>query len=137
MQTNDMVNKKKIYVDGNEIKDLVVVGELSFEQSTVEVPSFEQITEVSSGIVKNPRIPLTFKNQRSTETRTLVKDWHFKKEHHEVTIVETDGDGVEYDRVKYTNCTCPIFKEAPYDASSPAYAQSVIELIFERRIPLT
>jgi hypothetical protein len=136
MQSNDMANKKIVYVDGVEQPDLVSVPELSFESSTVEVPSFEKITEVASNITKNPRLPFVFKNQRNTATRKLLKDWKFKKEHHDVIIVETDGDGVEYDRVMYTDCQCVIWKEVGYDASSPSYAQTSIELTYYDRIPL-
>lgn len=135
-QENEMVNKKIIEIDGDPQSDLTNFGELSFEGQVVEVPAFEQIIEVSSGVTKNPRLVISFKNQRNTKTRKLLKDWKFKKEHHDVTVIECDGDGLEYDRTMYTDCQCLIYKEVAYDAAAPTYAQNSVELVYSKRIPL-
>lgn len=136
MQNYDMIDKKRVYIDGVEVSGLVRVGERSFDDQVAEVPSFDQIREVKAGIYKNPRILLVYKIERNTDTSQVLENWFFEKEHHDVTIEDTDADGIQYHREKFTECEAIKLTKPDYDASSPKYAQRTIELVYVDRILL-
>lgn len=129
MQTNAMAEKKKIEVDGVELPGLVSVGEYKLEKSRIEVPSFNRLREIQSGIIKIPAIELKYKVERSSNTLEFYENWYLKNESHDVTIIRTDADGVEFSRRLLPDCECVDFTDPAYDASNPEYASVTVSLV--------
>lgn len=126
MQRNDQARKTKVIIDGSEILDLVKLGEINFEDLSVEVPSFDKIRTILSGTEKINPITMNFKIRRDSETIKLIRAWRSNRQIKDVTIIETDGTGVEYHRLLLPQCEAGNMKLPEYDASSPTYAQAEI-----------
>ena len=58
---------------------------------------------------------------KSSKTAKLFYDWKNKNEYHDMTIINTDATGAEYDRWILTDCECAMFKERAYNAGSPEF----------------
>lgn len=121
MQKNDLVLKRKVLIDGQELPGLVESPEINDEENVIEVPSFSRIKSVKSGISKFSPLDLSYKVDRSSKTAKFFYDWKNKNEYHDVTIINTDATGSEYDRWNLPDCECAMFKEKPYNAASPEY----------------
>lgn len=123
MQENSMAMKIKAYWDGTEIQGLVNVGEITEERRTIEVPSFDRIRDIQSGIVKMPQIEFTYETRRGSETLQFFKDFYEKQEVKDVELVRTDAHGVEYERVTWTQCEIMTKTMPAYDAANPEFAK--------------
>lgn len=124
MQRNDMARKIKCQVDGSELLDIVKFGEVFYEDMTIEVPEFQKITTILSDVTKINPITITVKIRRDSDTIKNIRDWRKNREIKDVTVVETDGTGVEYHRTLLPSCECGNMKLPEYDAASPTYAQA-------------
>ena len=56
MQTNSMASKRRVVIDGKEMTNVVSVGEIKFEKSTIDVPTSNRIKKIASGIITEPGI---------------------------------------------------------------------------------
>jgi hypothetical protein len=128
-QQNSMARKIKVLVDGTEIPGLVKFGEVPLENSMIQVPLFDRIVNIHNGMTTMPAIPLTYETQRSTSTRSFLRSWFNNKEVHDVTVVQCDATGTEYERIAWTDVECSKLSEPEHDASSPTYAQITVTLL--------
>lgn len=136
MQKNDMAEKVKLLVDGEEIQGLVSIQEISLEKITIEVPEFKRIRLIQAGIDKIPLIDCTFKVTRGSSTYAKLKAWYNNDEVHDCTKVRTDAHGVEFGRTLLPGCECIKYHEPPFDAANPTYAQVQTKLLPWDVIPL-
>jgi hypothetical protein len=126
---NDIAEKDKIFVDGEEIAGLVSVGEIVLEKGLVDVPQFNRIIQVHNGITKIPAVELVYKVAKGSNTYKKLTDWYTKEETHDVTKVRTDAQGVEFARTLLPESDCIKLGEPKYDAGSPDYAKITIAII--------
>lgn len=130
MQPNEMVEKKRAIIDGEEIAGLVFAGELILEKGTVEVPEFRKLRTIQNGITKYPPYELRYKLNRGTNTKEFYQTWYNDDEIKDVTIVRCDAHGTEFGRVLLSQCECLKIQLMPEtDLSSPAYAQMAVTLL--------
>ena len=132
MQPNDMAEKKRVYIDGEEIPGLVYAGELRLEKGTIEVPEFRKIRTIQNGISKIPPYELRYKISRGTNTLQFFQDWYNNDEIKDVTVVRTDAHGSEFARTLMSECECHVKADPETDSANPSYAMiTVIILPFE------
>jgi hypothetical protein len=129
MQNGSMARKIKVLVDNAEIDGLVKFGEVSLEQGTIDVPSFNRIWKIQDGIIRMPEITLTYNTKRSTNTRRFLRDWYFQKQVKDMTIIACDATGTEFDRVLWSDVECMKLVEPEADLGSPTYAQISITVL--------
>ena len=131
MQTNEMVEKKRVKWDGVETPGLVNVAEIVREKRTVEVPGFRRIRDVQSGIEKLPQLTFIYKLERNTNTLKFFEDFFDNNEAKDCEVIRTDAHGDEFSRKSYTGCEVISITEPAYDAANPNYAQiSVVVAIY-------
>ncbi len=127
-QRNDLAEKKKVMIDGVEIPGLLNVQEIPLEKGQLEVPEFSKIRRIQNGMSTIPPVELTYKIQRDTETLDFMKGWYLNDESKDVTIIRTDGSGIEFARTLLPQSECVRYYEPPYDAAAPTFAQVQITL---------
>lgn len=123
MQPNDMVEKKKVIIDGVEIPGFVYAGELKREKGRVDVPEFKKKRKIQDGITTYPEYELRYKIARGTSTLKFFRDWYNKDQVKDVTIVRTDAHGSEFERILLSQCECVDHTVPETDLASPTYAQ--------------
>jgi len=126
---NDIAEKHKILVDGEEVAGLVSVGDIVLEKGLIDVPQFKRIVQVQNGITKIPAVELVYKIAKGSKTYKTFNDWYFKDEVHDVTKIRTDAQGTEFARTLLPECDCVKLTEAKYDAATPDYAKVTVTLI--------
>ena len=132
MQPNDMAEKKRVYIDGDEIPGFVYSGELRLEKGTIEVPEFKKIRTIQNGISKIPPYELRYKITRGTNTLQFFQNWYNNDEIKDVTIVRCDAHGAEFARTLMSQCECHVKADPETDSASPEYAMiTAIILPFE------
>jgi len=132
MQPNDLAEKKRVYIDGEEIPGLVYAGAIRLEKGTLEVPEFSRIRTIQNGISKIPPYELRYKIARGTSTLNFFNDWYNNDEIKDVTIVRTDAHGVEFARKLLSQCECHVKEDPETDSANPGYAMiTVIILPFD------
>jgi hypothetical protein len=136
-QKNDLAEKKRVLVDGQEVEGLVNVAEVSFEKGTIEVPEFKRIRNIQNGVTKVPKLVLIYKIKKGAAALTFFKNWYFDDEVHDVTVIRTDATGTEFARNLHQSCECVKFAEPEYDAASPTYAKVTVDLLPYEITPLT
>jgi hypothetical protein len=94
----DMVEKKIVLVDGNELAGLINIEEYVVEQAEVEIPSRDGIVPVKNGVTKVPPINAVYKITRDSSTIKTLQNWFENNEYHDVTIIVTDATGQEIRR---------------------------------------
>jgi len=129
MQKNDMARKVKVEIDGNETPNLVLFGGIERSQVTVEVPSFEKLRTIITGVDTIPPIDLGFKFTRNSNTQEFFKDWYTNKETKDVVAIEMDGTGSEISRMSLLQCECSKFSIGEYAAESPTYYRIDITIL--------
>lgn len=130
MQPNEMVEKKRVEIDGVEIAGLVYAGEMKLEKGTVEIPEFRKLRTVQNGITKYPPYELRYKLNRGGNTKSFFEDWYNNDEIKDVAIIRTDAHGVEFGRVLLSQCECGTIQLLPEtDLASPAYAQMSVTIL--------
>lgn len=128
MQRNDLAEKKRILIDGEEIPGLVNFAEIPLEKGQLEVPEFSKIRRIQNGITTVPAIEMTYKVARDTNTLEYFKNWYFENEEHDVTVVRTDAAGSEFARTLLPSCECVRYVEPAFDAANPTYAQVMVTI---------
>lgn len=122
MQPNDMAEKKRVYIDGEEVPGFVYSGELRLEKGTIEVPEFKKIRSIQNGISKIPEYELRYKISRGTNTLKFFQDWYNLDEIKDVTIVRVDAHGSEFARTLMSQCECRVINIPETDSANPSYA---------------
>lgn len=128
MQKNDLAEKKRILVDGEELPGLVYVGEVNREKGQIEVPEFAHTRRIQNGVTTVPPVELRYKIQRETNTRQFLLDWYNLNEEHDVTLISTDATGAEIERTLMRASECVQHSKPEYDASSPVFSQVTITI---------
>ena len=128
-QRNDVAEKKRVLIDGNEVDGLVSVSEVSWEKGTIEVPEFRKIRNIQNGIIKTPKFTLIYKIKSSVASLTFFRSWYFNDEVHDVVIIRTDAMGTEFARDLCQACECVKFADPEYDAANPGYAKVTVDIL--------
>lgn len=129
MQQGSMAGKVRVLYDGEEIEGLTQFGEVPLENNTIDVPTYNRIHKIQSGVTTMPEVQLTYETRRNSKTRKFFKDYFHKKEKHDVTIIRIDADGSEYDRELWSAVECCKYSENAFDAGSPTYASISVSLL--------
>jgi hypothetical protein len=58
----------------------------------------------------------------------VFSNWKTNNEYHDVTVINTDATGAEYDRWILSGCECAMFKEALYAAATPEYFSYTVRI---------
>lgn len=135
-QRNDIVEKHKLFFDGEEVPGLVSFGATPLEDGAVEVPEFGAINKIRDGIVRMPEIPVVFKLQRDSRTLKFCQDFYLNKETKDLVKVRTDASGTEFARTLFEGCECRHYEEPEFDAASPTYAKATIIILPHRITPI-
>lgn len=136
MQTNNMAEKKRVLYDEEEIPGLVSFAEISLERAQLEVPEFDRIRRISSGILTIPPIEVVYKLARDSETLQFFTDYYFQNLEFDVTIIRTDAAGVEFARTLLPDTQIARYAEPAFDAANPVYAQVAFTLLPWDVIPI-
>ena len=131
-----MAEKLRLLIDSEEIPGFVNCEERVFEKGTLEVPSFKKIHNISNGVQKIPTIVAIYKVKREDATLQFFKDWYFKDEKKDITIIRNDADGVEFDRTDGRDAECVKYTEPVWAGEAPVFAQLSIILLPFDYIPL-
>lgn len=131
MPKNDMVEKKILEVDGNELEGLIAIDEYVIEDGKVSVPGRKKTVQVRNGVRAIPLIGARFKRSRESKTHTILKDWYEKNETKDVVCIRVDSAGVEFARELWPNTEVSKFHSGAYDASAPDTAQIITEFLPE------
>ena len=123
MQSNDMAEKKVILFDGEDVPGLVNWGEIILERQQLEVPEFDRIRKISNGITTIPAIEFTYKVARDSVTLQFFREYYQQHQEKEVTVVRVDAAGIEFARTLLPFCQLIRYREPPFDAANPTYAQ--------------
>jgi hypothetical protein len=137
MQESRMLRKIKMVVEGTELKELVKFGEVNQEDITGEVPLFDRIVTIVAGVEKIAPIPLTFRIERDNPTTKFLKTWRNDREVKDVTVVEVDGHGIEYNRLLISQCELANLKLPEYGAEAPVFAQIEVTLLPTEILPIS
>lgn len=122
-QTNDLAEKKRAFWDGVEIPGLVSVDEITLTEATIEVPSFNRITEIPNGVKKIPAITMKYKVERGTNTLAFFEAFFHDKQEKDLVIQRVDRSGGQFAERLCPFCECHEITEPGYDAASPGIRQ--------------
>lgn len=129
MQNGSMAGKVKLLFDGEEIQGLTSFGDVPLENGTIEVPTFNKINKIQSGVTTMPEVQCVYECRRNTNTRQFFKDYFYNKEKHDITVIRCDADGIEYGRDLWSAVECKHFQENSFDAGSPTFASVQVTLL--------
>lgn len=132
----DMVEKRRILVDGEELEGLVNIEEPTVEKGVVNVPGADRLTPVSNNVRTIPQVPAVFKLTRNSRTLKVLQDWFEKSQYKDCVIIRTDGSGAEIARELWPNTEISKFNGPGYNAESPAFAQQLVTFLPENIIPI-
>ena len=96
---------------------LVETSDLIDQEGTVEVPGFNRKVDIKDGVKKVEPLDVVYKIQKDTNTLQYFYDWYRNNEDHDVTIINTDGTGVEVDRWLWADCEVTRFSERTFNAA--------------------
>lgn len=119
MQRNTVVQKRKVEVDGEPLPNLKSLGEFKTTYGVVEIAAFDEKNDVTDGSIKLEPIPFAFNLKRDGIERNLLFTWHDKREQHDLTVIFTDGSGIEIVRWQLLDVEISEHGFGEYDASSP------------------
>lgn len=106
MQNNSVAQKARIIFEGEEVPGLVSIGEIPEEDDAIQVPGFQIIRNIRTGVRKMPEIDLKFETRRNTNTRAFLSDWYRGKTAKDITVIYCDADGVEFARYLWNQVEC-------------------------------
>jgi hypothetical protein len=135
-QRNDMAEKKRILIDGVEIPGLVSISAITLEKGIINVPEFSKIRKIQNGISTQPEIELVYKISKDSETLDFIKDWYFKDQTKDITVIRTDASGTEFARDLLPSCECTKYIEPEFNGESPTYAKITITIVPFDYIPI-
>jgi hypothetical protein len=125
-----MARKIRVYIDGTtELQGLTNFGDVNLENGMIDVPVFDRVLKIHSGVTTMPQVDLTFETRRSTTTRAILRKWFTGKEVHDLTIDQVDAAGTSFEKISWSSVECSALKEPAVDTSNPSYAQITVTLI--------
>jgi len=133
---SDMVEKRKLIADGEELEGLISVDQYERAEGTVEVPGLNKTINVKNGVTVIPPIPMIFKITRNSKTLKILQDWKEKNEYKDCVMIITDGAGAEISRELMPNTECSRLAGPAYDASAPVVSSQAVTLLPEDIIPI-
>jgi hypothetical protein len=136
MQRNDLSERKRVYWDGVEIEGLAAVGEIPLEKGEIDVPEFDRVRKIESGVITIPTVEMTYKLRRGGQAITFFRDWFRNSEEKDGVIVSVDAAGNEIDRTLLQGCQCSRFSIPEYTAESPTYAMRRLRFTPHDVIPI-
>lgn len=136
MPKSDMVEKRILLVDGDELEGLINIDEYVIEDDVVDAPGRDKTIPLRNGVKKIPPISATWKIKRDSTVLKFLENWYYKKETHDVTLIRTDAGGNEFARELWPNTEISKLNAPAYDASSPVLAQAMTTLLPEDIIPI-
>lgn len=122
MQENSVAQKARMMFEGEEVPGLISIGEVAEEDDAIQVPGFQIIRNIRSGVRKMPEIEVKFETRRNTKTREFLSDWYRKKTAKDVTIIYCDADGVEFARYLWSQVECRKHTIPPTDHGKVDYS---------------
>ena len=131
-----MAEKKRVEVDGNNIPGFIGQDELVIEDVKVEIPLGDRNVTAIAGVDVIPPVPMNFRLDRGSGTYEFLRDWKFNREIKDVTVIRTDGSGVESSRTLLEQCELDTYSEPAFDAAAPSFAQMSAVLLPKRIVPL-
>lgn len=131
MPKGRQVEKRKVIIDGDEWPGLIRCAAINREEDTAEIPGFDRIVIVKNGIKRILPIGLAYRIDKNSSTLSNIRSWQENNETHDVIVIRTDGGGIEFERILFSNCECRTNNIPDYDAATPAPAQMDIEILPE------
>ena len=116
-KTNDMVLKRRVFIDNKEIPGLVSTSDLKDTEGTVDVPGFNRKVTIKEGVKKFEPLDLVYKISANTNTQSVFNGWFQNDELHDVTVINTDATGTEVNRWALRACECAEYSERAFNAA--------------------
>ena len=129
MQKGDIVEKRRVLVDNEELPGLVKVGALPKDEQTVEVPGFRNVRTIKSGVTKIAPVDMTYKVEHGTKTRDFINSWKENDEVHDVVVIQCDATGQEFGRYLLPQCMAAKTDPGEADLGAVTFAHIDISLI--------
>lgn len=123
MPKQDIVEKSRFKVDGEEIPGLIARDAINLESDVVEIPGFDRTVPTSNGVLKIPQILLTYKVNKDTKTLKFLRDWLFNNEEKNCIWERSDGTGDGFEKIDLGWCQLGSNNIPAYDAAAPVPAQ--------------
>ena len=123
MQVNQMAEKKRMFVDGEEYTDLINVGDGLSEKDVVEVADGNFKRTISNGQKSVTPRECSLAILRNSPVKRKIMDWYNNNETHDVTIVSYDGHGIEFERELLTDCELSKNSRPSWEATSASQAK--------------
>lgn len=120
-QKNELSQKRKLLVDGNELPGLIECSGPKDEDSMLKVPRFGRVVSIKSGVKEFEPITAKYAIKRGTNTKAVLMSWKFNDELHDVVLINCDAAGAEIDRWLLQDCELPHVEESKYDAGNVEY----------------
>ena len=99
MQNNNIVQKRKLEVEGVEQNNLKSVSELKTSQGVVETASFNRKNDITDGSEKLEPITVQYNRRKDGEESDFYYQWYHQNEVKDVVAILTDGSGFEIDTI--------------------------------------
>lgn len=136
MEKNDLVYKVKVKVEGEEIPNILVVGEHNDEEGVVEVPGFRKKIKIKDGVRVIPEIPMTLKITRDGTGRRFFADWKNRNQYKNVVLEYVDASGNRIDSEFCPNCEVSMVGRPEVNHESVSYASFSVTLLPEDVTPV-
>jgi len=136
MQNASMAFKVKVLFDGEEVPGLVRFGEVPLEKSVIEIPGFQRITKIQTGVKTIPEVAMTYETRRNSKTRKFFQDYFTENQVKDVTVIYCDASGAEFARDLWQSVECRKFSTPEVDFSSISYARVDVILLPYDIIPV-
>ena len=120
-QENARVLKRRLLIDGDEYQGLTEVSDVNDETGTTDVPGFNRIIEISTGVKKFTPLDIKYRSDKGSKTAQLLYSWFSQNEYHDITLINTDGFGQEVSRWLLRDCECSRYSEGAYTAGGEEY----------------
>lgn len=119
MQRNTVVQKRKVEADGVPHPNLKSLGEFKTAYGVVEIAAFDEKNDVTDGSIKMEPIPFEFNLKRDGIEKDSLFKWHDKREQRDLTVIFTDGSGIEIVRWLLLDVEISEHGFGEYDAGAP------------------
>jgi len=135
MQNGAYARKLRVTYDGVEIEGLVKVGEVTLESNLIDVPSYNRIFKIQSGVLTMPEVTFTYKCNAADDrakkgTKKFFRDWYKQsKVVGTMQLILVDASNAEIERTTWTDVECRRFSEPEMDLASPSYGRIDVVLI--------
>jgi hypothetical protein len=129
MQKNNMVLKRKVEIDDEELDGLVFCSALKSEKGLVEVPSFNQKTDITDDVKKLDPVDLNYSVTRDSDNHLFLYDFYDKAEVKDFVITSTDGTGQVVAKWLLPDCECSKYEEPESDFANIGNYQINITIV--------